>query len=185
MTRNTATNSPLGFIELVPATANAVYSGLFGASISAKADTQMSMGEGKTTLFALNSNLYGNTIVNDGKKTESKPVPGPVKYGAGALIFFIGFMVGLFAVKKGSRDGFLTTTARILLFQLAILLFLVLTTRLELVSYMKSGDYSSTTSVIAAAALSLQMALPILVFAVGSLLGAQLARKSFKLNFDS
>jgi hypothetical protein len=185
MTRNIATNSPLGFIELVPATANAVYSGLFGASISAKADTEMSIGGGKTTLFALNGNLYGSSILNDGKKIESKPIPGPVKYGAGALMLFMGFIVGLFAVKKGSRDGFVMTTARVILFQIVVLLFLVLTTRLELVSIMKTGDSSSTTSIIATATSSFQMALPVLIFALGSLLGAQLARKSFKLNFDS
>jgi hypothetical protein len=162
-----------------------VYSVLFGASISAKADTEMSIGEGKTTLFSLNGNLYGSSIVNDGKKIESKPIPVPVKYGAGALILVMGFVVGLFAVKKGSRDGFVTTTARVILFQTVVLLFLVLTTRLELVSIMKTGDSSSTTSIIATAVWSLQMLLPLLVFAVGSLLGAQLARKSFKFNFDS
>jgi|GEM_PF-6522292 len=185
MTRNKATNSGLGFIELVPATANAVYSGLFGASIVANAESEMSLGGGKTTLFSLNANLYGNTKQNDGKKTESKPVPGPVKYGAGALVIFLGFMVGLFAVKKGSRDGFVTTTARVLLFQMVILLFLVLTTRLELVSSMKSGEFSSTTSVVASTIWSIQMLIPMLIFAVGSLMGAQLSRKSFKLNFDS
>lgn len=173
-----------GFIELAPAAAVAAYTGYMGADISAKAESKMALGGGDTTLLSLKANAYRQlSLEADGKK-QLLNVPAGGKVVAALLAAMLGLLSGLFAVRKGSTDGILLTSIRVLIFQIIMLAAVLQACELVLVSTSTAGELSTTMSVITSASFAWPVIFALFMFIAGSMLGAILGRKGFQRSFD-